>query len=73
MSRLKCGQKLTGRLVFPTVRHEIYPAPASQDAKPRVQPGFNPGSPPPPYIKNVVGELRVKPGVWRPEMWALIT
>jgi hypothetical protein len=41
--------------------------PTSQDAKPRVKPGVQP----PFYITNVGGELRVKPGVWRPEMWAL--
>jgi hypothetical protein len=35
-------------------------------------PGFNQGfNPPPPlYVTNVGGELRVKPRVWRPEMWA---
>jgi hypothetical protein len=32
-------------------------------------PGFNPGFTPF-YITNVGDELRVKPGVWRPEMWA---
>jgi hypothetical protein len=32
------------------------------------------GSPPPPfYITNLGGELRVKPGVCLPEMWALST
>jgi hypothetical protein len=41
--------------------------PTSQDAKPRVQPGVHP----PLYITNVEGELRVKLGAWRPEMWAL--
>jgi hypothetical protein len=35
-----------------------------------VNPGFNPGFPPF-YITNVGGEPRVKPGVCRPEMWAL--
>jgi hypothetical protein len=37
----------------------------SQEAKPRVQPLF--------YIANVGGEPRVKPGGWRPEMWALMS
>jgi hypothetical protein len=32
-------------------------------------PGFNPELPLF-YITNVGGEPRVKPGVWRPEMWA---
>jgi hypothetical protein len=27
---------------------------------------------PPLYITNAGGKLRVKPGVWRPEMWALL-
>jgi hypothetical protein len=40
----------------------------SQDAKPRVQPVVHP----PLYITNAGGEPRVKHGVWRPEMWALI-
>jgi hypothetical protein len=42
----------------------------SRDAKPRVQPGVQPGVHPLLYNK-CGGELRVKPGVWRPEMWAL--
>jgi hypothetical protein len=33
-------------------------------------PGFNPGLTPILYNK-CGGEPRVKPGVWRPEMWAL--
>jgi hypothetical protein len=33
-------------------------------------PGFNPGFTPF-YITNARDEPRVKPGVWRPEMWAL--
>jgi hypothetical protein len=40
--------------------------PTSQDAKPRVLPGVHL----PIYITNAWGELRVKTGVWRPEMWA---
>jgi hypothetical protein len=32
-----------------------------------VNPGFNPF-----YITNAWGEPRVKPGVWRPEMWAQV-
>jgi hypothetical protein len=43
--------------------------PTSQDTKPRVQPGVHL---PPVYITNVGGEPWVKPGVLRPEMWALI-
>jgi hypothetical protein len=43
-----------------------YTEPTSQDAKPRVQPGVRPTF----YITNVGSEPRVKPGVWRPEMWA---
>jgi hypothetical protein len=37
--------------------------------------GFNQGfTPPPPfYITNAGGESRVKPGVWRHEMWALVS
>jgi hypothetical protein len=36
-------------------------------------PGFNPGFTPPPfYITNAASEPRVKPGLWRPEMWALL-
>jgi hypothetical protein len=46
-----------------------FPEPTSQDAKTRVQHGVHP----PPYITNVGGEPRVKPGVWRPEMWAQIS
>jgi hypothetical protein len=42
------------------------PEPTSQDAKPWVQPGVHL----PVYITNVGGETRVKPRVWRPEMWA---
>jgi hypothetical protein len=45
--------------------HKIEPT--SQDAKPRVQPEIHP----PFYLTNVEGEPRVKPGVLRPEMWAL--
>jgi hypothetical protein len=38
----------------------------------RQSPCLTRGSPPPPiYMTNAGGELRVKPGVWRPEMWAL--
>jgi hypothetical protein len=35
-------------------------------------PLFNPGFPPPLYITNIGDEPRVNPGVWRPEMWALV-
>jgi hypothetical protein len=38
----------------------------------RQTPGSTRGSPPF-YITNVGGELRVKTGVWRPEMWAQYT
>jgi hypothetical protein len=35
-------------------------------------PGFNRGFTHPPfYVTNVGGKPRVKPGIWRPEMWAL--
>jgi hypothetical protein len=43
-----------------------YTEPKSQDAKPRVQPEVHP-----PFIEKMWGgEPRVKPGPWRPEMWA---
>jgi hypothetical protein len=42
------------------------PEPTSQDAKPRAQPGVWP-----PLYNKCGGEPRVKPVVWRPEMWAL--
>jgi hypothetical protein len=35
-------------------------------------PGFYTGGSPFFYITNAGGEPRVKPGVWRPEMWALL-
>jgi hypothetical protein len=46
----------------------LSPGPTSQDAKPRVQPGVHPRIC---YIKG--GEPRVKPWVWRPEIWVLNT
>jgi hypothetical protein len=43
------------------------PGPTCQDAKPRVDPGVYP----PHLLYKSRGESRVKPGVWRPEIWAL--
>jgi hypothetical protein len=43
--------------------------PKSQDVKPRVLLGVHL----PFYIANAGGETRVKPWVWRPEMWALVS
>jgi hypothetical protein len=43
-----------------------YSGPTFQDAKPQVWPRVHP----PHFLHKKGGELRVKPGVWRPEMRA---
>jgi hypothetical protein len=47
----------------------LFSGPTSKETKP----GFNPGLAPHLLYKRGRGEPRVKPGVWRPEMWALNT
>jgi hypothetical protein len=55
----RMGHNMGPSVLIDTTRHAD---PKSRDAKPRGSPPF--------YLKNAGGETRVKPGVWRPEMWA---
>jgi hypothetical protein len=57
-----CNEKVNFTVSLMTIEVQ---SPNLRTPNPGLNPGFNP--------TNAGGEHRVKPGVWRPEMWAQFT